>query len=173
MTLDDLLAYLPDNQTGDISAADMRAVVTGLWDELATVASASDAVYNSLDVRVAALESNDGTLPVVTGRWQVNPQPGVPGDQQVTSDTGAFASASVLRFAKTDQSMTDHTTSLMYAKRLFGQQQDNAANWARFDVTGATDQGAYVELAVTLVDNAGSSVDWVNVVAAIAVESEL
>jgi hypothetical protein len=30
-TLDALLALLPDNQTGAISAADLRDVVTGLW----------------------------------------------------------------------------------------------------------------------------------------------
>ena len=32
-TLDELLALLPDNTTGEISAEDMREVVTGLWDE--------------------------------------------------------------------------------------------------------------------------------------------
>lgn len=32
-TLEELLALLPDNTTGEISAADMRTVVTGLWDE--------------------------------------------------------------------------------------------------------------------------------------------
>ena len=31
-TLDDLLALLPDNTTGEISAADLRTVVTGLWN---------------------------------------------------------------------------------------------------------------------------------------------
>lgn len=31
MTLDELLALLPDNTTGDISAADLRTVVTELW----------------------------------------------------------------------------------------------------------------------------------------------
>lgn len=30
-TLEELLAYLPDNTAGDISAADLRTVVTGLW----------------------------------------------------------------------------------------------------------------------------------------------
>lgn len=32
MTLDEMLALLPDNDAGDISAADMRAVVTGLHE---------------------------------------------------------------------------------------------------------------------------------------------
>lgn len=31
MTLDDLLALLPDNSSGQISAADLRTVVTELW----------------------------------------------------------------------------------------------------------------------------------------------
>lgn len=30
-SLDQLLSLLPDNSTGEISAADLRAVVTGLW----------------------------------------------------------------------------------------------------------------------------------------------
>ena len=32
MTLDDLLALLPDNSTGEISAADMRTIVTDLYN---------------------------------------------------------------------------------------------------------------------------------------------
>ena len=32
MTLDELLALLPDNNTGQISAADMRSIVTALYD---------------------------------------------------------------------------------------------------------------------------------------------
>lgn len=36
-TLEDLLALLPDNQTGAISAADLREVTTGLWDYTAGV----------------------------------------------------------------------------------------------------------------------------------------
>lgn len=32
-TLEELLALMPDNTTGEISAADMRTVVTGVWDE--------------------------------------------------------------------------------------------------------------------------------------------
>lgn len=33
-SLDDLLALLPDNNTGEISAADLRTVVTGLWNRV-------------------------------------------------------------------------------------------------------------------------------------------
>ena len=33
MTLDDLLALLPDNTTGAISAADMRTIVTELYND--------------------------------------------------------------------------------------------------------------------------------------------
>lgn len=44
MTLDDLLALLPDNTSGAIDAADLRTVVTELWNK-AAAADALPAVY--------------------------------------------------------------------------------------------------------------------------------
>lgn len=41
-SLDDLLAYLPDNSTGEISAADLRTVVTGLWGRVIVGGLTSD-----------------------------------------------------------------------------------------------------------------------------------
>lgn len=38
MTLDEMLALLPDNSTGAIDAADLRAIVTGLFDAANTYA---------------------------------------------------------------------------------------------------------------------------------------
>jgi hypothetical protein len=38
MTLDEMLALLPDNTTGEISAADMRAIVTDLFEKANTYA---------------------------------------------------------------------------------------------------------------------------------------
>lgn len=38
-TLEELLAFLPDNTNGDISAEDMRQVVTALWTETTKVRS--------------------------------------------------------------------------------------------------------------------------------------
>jgi hypothetical protein len=66
-TLADLLALLPDNRSGEISAADLREVVTGLWEYTAQVQAAlSDVVVTGLpaaqqaigdlDARVTALE---------------------------------------------------------------------------------------------------------------------
>lgn len=67
--LDDLLALLPDNDSGQISAADMREIVTGLWDYTVTVQQALNEVVvtglpaaqeaiGDLDVRVTALEES-------------------------------------------------------------------------------------------------------------------
>jgi hypothetical protein len=37
-TLEELLALMPDNDNGEISAADMRTVITGVWDEILATA---------------------------------------------------------------------------------------------------------------------------------------
>ena len=34
MDLDDLLALLPDNNTGSIDASDLRTIVTALWNKI-------------------------------------------------------------------------------------------------------------------------------------------
>jgi len=68
VNLDDMLALLPDNTTGQISADDLRQIVTGLWDYTASVQStlnevvvtgvpAVQAAIDELDVRVTALEN--------------------------------------------------------------------------------------------------------------------
>lgn len=68
MNLDDMLALLPDNTTGQISADDLRQIVTGLWDYTASVQGtlnevvvtavpAVQAAIDELDVRVTALEN--------------------------------------------------------------------------------------------------------------------
>lgn len=56
-TLAELLALLPDNTTGEISAADLRAVITGVWDEAATATAALQGEVTALDARVDALEA--------------------------------------------------------------------------------------------------------------------
>lgn len=159
-TLDDLLALLPDNTTGQISAADMRTVVTGLWN------SGAD-----LEARVADLEVAGGGAPTVTGRWQINPQAGaIPGGQQVTCDTGIFSTATWLRFAPVDQDGVDLTQALVAAQRIYAQQASSSANWCRFTVTDAADVGQYVELTVTVEDFAGSvsSAGWQSAIAALS-----
>lgn len=156
-TLAELLALLPDNTTGEISAEDMRTVVSGIWDEFATGFAVNDG-------RISALEnSGAATGPSVTGIWQINPQAGaVPGGMQITSDTGEITLAtSWLRFAKADQSNTDFTGALLASKALYGQQQVKSANWVKATVLSATDEGSYVEVEVNIIAQAGdSTVGW-------------
>lgn len=140
MDLDDLLALLPDNNTGAIDAVDLRTIVTELWNRGA-----------GIEARVATLETEGAnTQPVVTGRWQTNPQAGAtPGGMQVTAESGEWALATWLRFAKTDQNNNDLTTVLMNATQIYGQQQSDSSNWGRWTVDGdITDGGSYVEIPV-------------------------
>lgn len=58
-TLDDLLALLPDNTTGEIDAADLRDVVSALWDYTAGVQGTLN------DVVVRAIPAVQGTVPLV------------------------------------------------------------------------------------------------------------
>lgn len=68
MTLDEMLALLPDNTTGQISAADLREVVTGLFEYITAVHEiinevvvtglpAAQNAIGDLDARVTALET--------------------------------------------------------------------------------------------------------------------
>lgn len=166
-TLDDLLALLPDNNTGAIDAADLRYIVTELWDYTLNVQTAVNdgaivaaVAVEDLRARVAALESSaaGGGTQSITGRWQVNPQAGAtPGAAQVTSDTGDPDTATWLRFSKTDQANIDLSVPLLKASTVYGQQQGDATSWARFDVTGApTDGGSYVQVPVQIVDGQGT-----------------
>lgn len=60
--LDDLLALLPDNSTGDISAADMRTIVTALYP--ASVAGVLDGPFTNLPITTgfAALPGAPGPV---------------------------------------------------------------------------------------------------------------
>jgi hypothetical protein len=64
VTLDDLLALLPDNDTGAIDAADLRTIVTELWQQTAAgllqVNQNFDALFAQVqehETRIAALEA--------------------------------------------------------------------------------------------------------------------
>lgn len=67
-TLDELLALLPDNSTGAIDAADLREVVTGLWDYTVEVQRAlNDAIVQAAGAVQATVPlvgqvASDGTL---------------------------------------------------------------------------------------------------------------
>lgn len=146
MTLQEMLDLLPDNDTGEISAADMRAIVTGLYDNSAANRDAID-----------SLAGSGGS---VSGRWQVNPQAGEPGGMQVTPKDGTWQSTSALRFAKVDQHSADLTNALLLADAIYGQKAADADVWCRWDVSGGPiEQASYVEIPVTYVASNGFEAD--------------
>lgn len=49
MALEDLLALLPDNDTGEIDAADMREVTTGLWNHADETGAETNQVFAVVD----------------------------------------------------------------------------------------------------------------------------
>lgn len=64
MTLEELLALLPDNNTGAIDAADLRTIVTELWNNNAdadSVNEAQDTELTALDGRVDGVETENAT----------------------------------------------------------------------------------------------------------------
>jgi hypothetical protein len=63
MTLDELLALLPDNTTGEISAADLRAVVTSLY--CGTQMSNFAGPFNALPASAAAFSSFPSPGPII------------------------------------------------------------------------------------------------------------
>jgi 3D (Asp-Asp-Asp) domain-containing protein len=142
--LDDLLALLPDNSTGEISAADLRAVISGIWEEGAIVAA-----------RVSALEQTGGSgtgVISITGSWGINTNPdATPGTKTVACDTGNFSTASVLKISKTDKDLTDLTAAIIGANRIFAQQKKDSTSWVDYTVTGAaTDNGSWISVPVSV-----------------------
>lgn len=160
-TLDDLLALLPDNDTGEIDAADLRTIVTAIWGEAATGFAVSQSGYQSLDARLIALETNPESPTVtVSGRWQINNQAGAtPGGQQVTCNDGAFGDATTwLRFATQSQQNVDMTYALSTCISIYMQQESNANAWVRFEVIGtATINAGYVQIPVDRVSGTETS----------------
>lgn len=77
-TLDDLLALLPDNSTGEISAGDMRNVTTGLWDHPGPQG----------DIGPVGAKGDTGDIGPVGPVGPVGPQ-GAQGAKGDTGDTGA------------------------------------------------------------------------------------
>ena len=143
--LDDLLALLPDNTSGAIDAADLREIVSTIWEHGSIV-----------EARVSALESNNtGTGSVsITGVWNLSSSAGaVPSAKSMTCDTGDFTTASWLRFAVPDKNGVDLTAAITGATRIFGQQKKDSRTWVNLNVTGlATSAGSYVEVPVNVVE---------------------
>jgi hypothetical protein len=111
-TLDELLALLPDNTTGKIDAADLRTIVTELWDR--------QFVYNSYS-------------------WQYSNSALPPTGSQVRANNASLAAATLLEFRKIDNDGNDRSATLGQLKvddRVRISDWDNASVYAAFDVTG-------------------------------------
>jgi len=161
MTLEEMLELLPDNDTGAIDAADLRSVVTGLYE-----------LAQGLAAKVNAVESYHDSISI-TGAWQYNGTPGVvPGGMQITTATGRLSDAAWIRFAKFDQDNRDFSTVLARASTLFIQQAQNAGTWGKVFVTGpGVDGGSYVELPISwaLGSGSASTANWQRVVVVVTV----
>lgn len=163
MTLDELLALLPDNTTGEISAADFRTIVTELYNR--------DEEQNG---RLTALESSAGEI-AFSGIWQYNPQVGsVPQAMQVSLNASPITQATWARFWFTDLNNKDMRNFLLTASKIYVQQESDGANWAYYNVTGAaTDLGNYIEVPIEVSSAYGSSMasQWQRVLAVITMPS--
>lgn len=130
MTLDELLALLPDNTTGDIDAEDLRTVVTGLWDR----ASRAAQVFSYLWVTTPGPGAGK-----ITGPWTLGP-----GVLQVseTTDDGQILGFAILDNLAGSQVLVvgPGGVGVMHA-----------------DVVGASvDQGGYRDLPVMVTEVSGA-----------------
>ena len=175
MTLEEMLALLADNSSGDISASDMRQIVTGLWDNSVALAGAAqtaagnaqtaatnagDAASNyasTTNARIDGLEAAT-TSRSFAGVYRLDVAPnGNPAAGEVTTDTGALVGAAHLTFADTDRNNTDASAALQIAEHVSVQDKDNSTNWAKWDVTGAiTNVFGDWRLPVTVTGNGGA-----------------
>ena len=130
MTLDDLLALLPDNSTGEIDAADLRAIVTELWN-----------VANS-QALVLVYEYVTSTAPAlgkVNIAWTTSATTLAVSEQ--TSDGGALPVAVI--------DGTDQNTFVLA--------NGDRSAMVRGTITGnSTDQGSYRTFAVTVTEVVGT-----------------
>lgn len=65
MTLEELLALLPDNDTGDIDAADLRTIVTELATATATVAGALFQTNQNFDALFSQVQEHETRIGVL------------------------------------------------------------------------------------------------------------
>jgi len=131
VSLDQLLALLPDNSGGDIGADDLRTIVTELWNRPRNV---------------------------VQGRWQYNETPSAtPTGNQFTLDTTDLEAVSWVRFRYEDIASTDFSGLLRRLDAgdyLYIQDQNEANAFLICVVDGpATDSGSYIEVPVTTTDS--------------------
>jgi hypothetical protein len=147
VTLEELLALLPDNTTGAIDAEDLRVIVAELYTQWA-----------SNEARITAVEASGGEISA-DGVWQFNPIAGaVPQSMQLSVDVIPITDASWVRFWPVDLNNQDMRNFITTAKKVYTQQENDGANWAYYNVTGpATDNGTYVQLPIELISSSGSS----------------
>jgi hypothetical protein len=148
MTLNELLALLPDNDSGEIGAADLRTIVTELFnrdDQVAAVMQTqldalgqTDNLHNDqiadLTARVAMLEER-GDIAVQAGAWQFSDAPPPPTGSQVRLDSGDQHAASVAVFRLVDSDGADRT--ILFSSKIVGvriQDWDDATNYSTYEV---------------------------------------
>lgn len=186
--LSDLLALLPDNNTGEIDAADLRYIVTALWNDTNALVGRVTALEQlpgrvttlenevarqgtedvKLEARVSALEAEhageEGDVFSVTGVWQVNPTPNAePQGGQMAGNTTTLGTATVLKFAALDRLNQDSRAALLASTAIFAQQKSNSSNWVTYDVTGTpTLNGSTVTVPVAVQKSSGvaGAVAW-------------
>lgn len=145
MTLDEMLALLPDNTTGEIGADDLRTIVTEIWNG-----------FVAANGRVSALEQETGHA-TVNDAWQLDAGAGaVPANGEISCDTGVYNAATWLRVATDASNGKDYANVLMAATSLYLQEQSAADNWVRYSVASPTRTANYVQFAVTVLGSAGS-----------------
>lgn len=67
--LDDMLALLPDNTAGDISALDIRTIVTDLYNQSLAVQAAGQPLDSDLTAIAALVPANDDVVQRKAGAW--------------------------------------------------------------------------------------------------------
>lgn len=125
MTLDELLALIPDQPEGNISAADLRTIVTELHSETAAIEN-----------RVALLESRFNVA-IFRGAWQFVDTAPPPTGSQLRMDNADQTLATELHFRVLDTTGVDQTA--LFAQDITAirlQDEDNAAAYRLYTVTG-------------------------------------
>ena len=137
-----MLALLPDNDTGDITAADLRQIVTGLYD-------------------LASASGGGGVVGVPGGHWHFNPATGSPSARQLTFNDTELATATTMRITPVDQDDVDWGAVLRALRpgnpggAILVQTRDGSA-FAGFKLSSAiNDTGSFIEISVEMISGNG------------------
>jgi hypothetical protein len=150
MSLAELLALFPNTPPQNISAADIRTMVTDLWDKITLVEEANA----DLAQQVEAL-THDAGIDLIFGEWMFNLSAPPPAAQQVRVNDTPMDDVTMVEFRLIDADGTDK--SLLFAQDitlLRIQDKDEASKWVTFDVTGPAVVGAdTAQVPVSFVDD--------------------